>query len=222
MTCLPVAPSRLPVGSSASIRLGPADEGAGDGHALLLAARKLRRIVADAMAEPDRLERRLGQRRTHRERPANSSGRATFSCAVIVGMRWNAWKTMPIWSRRSRARSSSPSGPRSLPATSTRPDVARSSPPADHHQARLAGTRRPHHRRNLAGRDVESDAAQDIDRAGIARHVEMHVGQANDRNCAMGSGSAKRAPGTGGRMKLQSRYGGFTAAVNSRIAASWR
>jgi hypothetical protein len=54
-------------------------------------------------------------------------------------------------------------------------------PACNHHQARLAGTGRPDHRRNLAGRDVERDATQDIDRAGIARHVEMHVGQANDR-----------------------------------------
>src|SRR6185503_12832051 len=37
---------------------------------------------------------------------------------------------MPTWSRRRRARASSSSRPRSWPTTSTRPDVARSRPPA--------------------------------------------------------------------------------------------
>ena len=41
--------------------LGPADEGARHGNPLLLAARELRRIVAEAMAEPDPLERRFGR-----------------------------------------------------------------------------------------------------------------------------------------------------------------
>ena len=52
--------SRLPVGSSASSSGGSATEGAGQRHALLLAARELAGIVAEAVAEADRAQRRLG------------------------------------------------------------------------------------------------------------------------------------------------------------------
>ena len=61
MTCLPVVPSRLPVGSSASSRsLGRLTK------ARATATRccsppELRGVVADAMAEPDALQRRLGE-----------------------------------------------------------------------------------------------------------------------------------------------------------------
>src|SRR5690348_14304947 len=54
---------------------------------------------------------------------------ATFWSAVIVGTRWKDWKTMPMASRRKRARPSSSSVARSVPATRTRPALGRSSPP---------------------------------------------------------------------------------------------
>ena len=60
--------------------------------------------------------------------PANSSGRATFSSAVMVGTRWNDWKTMPMLLPRMTASSSSLRPMKSWPATRTAPDVARSSP----------------------------------------------------------------------------------------------
>src|SRR5580658_2473679 len=47
----------------------------------------------------------------------------------MVGMRWKAWKTMPMVSRRKRASPSSSSVPRSMPATATRPPLGRSRPP---------------------------------------------------------------------------------------------
>src|SRR5580658_4229888 len=47
----------------------------------------------------------------------------------MVGMRWKAWKTMPMASRRKRARPSSSRVPRSMPATATRPRLGRSRPP---------------------------------------------------------------------------------------------
>jgi acyl-CoA thioesterase-1 len=87
-----------------------------------------------------------------------------------------------------------------------------------HHQARLAGAGRPDDRRNLAGCDVESDATQDIDRAGIACHVEMDVGQPD--NWLTDDGMRLGHTGSwDGLMKLQSGYGGFAATVKSRIAA---
>src|ERR1041385_6602503 len=60
--------------------------------------------------------------------PANSSGTATFSSAVMVGMRWNDWNTMPTWRPRKRASASSSSEPKSSPATVTVPVSARSNP----------------------------------------------------------------------------------------------
>ena len=125
---------------------------------------------------------------------------------------------MPIWSRRRRARASSSSGPRSLaghldPARGGALQAAR-----HHHQARLAGARGADHGGDLAGGDVESDAAQDIDHAGIACHVEMDVGEADDGD--------SRAIGRGGQagsgreaMNLGIGYGRFAAAVNSLLIA---
>ena len=56
-TARPERVSSAPVGSSAKIDVGLADERAGDRDALLLAARELRGAVAGALAEPDALER---------------------------------------------------------------------------------------------------------------------------------------------------------------------
>ena len=53
-------------------------------------------------------------------------------------------------------------------------------PARHHHQARLAGAGRPDNRCNLAGSYVERNTTQDIDRAGIACHVEMDVGETDD------------------------------------------
>src|SRR5262245_28228958 len=60
--------------------------------------------------------------------PANSSGSATFSSAVIVGTRWKDWKTMPILRPRTSASASSLRLAKSCPATRTPPEVARSRP----------------------------------------------------------------------------------------------
>jgi hypothetical protein len=59
--------------------------------------------------------------------PANSSGSATFSSAVMVGTRWKDWKTMPMCAPRASASWSSLSEESSCPATRTLPLVARSS-----------------------------------------------------------------------------------------------
>ena len=55
----PVRLSRFAVGSSASRRRGLADQGAGDGDALLLAAGQLGRAMARALGEADRPSARL-------------------------------------------------------------------------------------------------------------------------------------------------------------------
>ena len=57
MTSTLVRESRLPVGSSARMTLGLRDDGARDGHALLLSARELAGMVIEPLAEADALER---------------------------------------------------------------------------------------------------------------------------------------------------------------------
>ena len=80
---------------------------AGDRDPLLLAAGKLRRIVRKPLAEPDLAEAPLRARSNASARPASSSGTATFSSAVMVCIRWKAWKTKPISLPRKRASRSS-------------------------------------------------------------------------------------------------------------------
>ncbi len=67
--------------------LGPRRHRARQRHALLFAARQLARIVIDARAKAHRIEfcARLLERIASRQ--ASSSGTATFSSAVIVGIR---------------------------------------------------------------------------------------------------------------------------------------
>src|ERR1700704_354068 len=60
--------------------------------------------------------------------PASSSGTATFSSAVMVGMRWNDWKTMPTLRPRKRASASSLRLLSAWPATTTEPLSGCSSP----------------------------------------------------------------------------------------------
>jgi acyl-CoA thioesterase-1 len=86
-----------------------------------------------------------------------------------------------------------------------------------HHQAGFAGAGGADDGRNFANGDVESDAAQDIDRAGIACHVEMDVGEADDR--LAGVGRDGQAGSERENMNLRTGYGRFAAAVNSLLIA---
>ncbi|MEJ7618905.1 MAG: hypothetical protein WKF30_18465 [Pyrinomonadaceae bacterium] len=63
-------------------------ERAGDGDALLLAARKFRGPVAEPVVKPTRpSKRRVISERARRWTPPKARASATFSCAVIVGIR---------------------------------------------------------------------------------------------------------------------------------------
>ena len=66
---------------------GAGRERAGQRHALLLAARELRGIVREAVGETDLLRARACARAFASLTPASSSGAATFSSAVMVGIR---------------------------------------------------------------------------------------------------------------------------------------
>ncbi len=62
-------------------------ERAGERDALLLAAGKLGRIVMEAVALARRRQARVAARDSASGTPASSSGTATFSSAVMVGIR---------------------------------------------------------------------------------------------------------------------------------------
>ena len=102
--------------------------------ALLLAARQLRRIMVAPLGQADGVE--LARRRALKASatPASSSGTATFSSAVMVGMRWKDWNTMPILRPRKRASASSLELPSASPGdhdrAGIRPAPARPSPSA--------------------------------------------------------------------------------------------
>ena len=87
MICAPVVESRLPVGSSASSSGGLERQRPRDGHALLLAAGELDRIVVGPGGQADLAEQAAGRACSGEATPASSSGTATFSTAVSVGIR---------------------------------------------------------------------------------------------------------------------------------------
>ena len=80
--------------------LGTAGEGAGDGDALLLPARELRRSVLQAVLQPDGLDDLVEPRRVGLA-AGEAAGSAMFSAAVSVGTRLKDWKMNPMRSRRS-------------------------------------------------------------------------------------------------------------------------
>ena len=96
--------------------------------ALLLAAGQLRRIMMQRARRVRPRPARARARSSASATPASSSGTATFSSAVMVGMRWKDWKTMPTLRPRKRASASSSSVPRSRPRRRRVPVSGRSSP----------------------------------------------------------------------------------------------
>ena len=108
-----------------------------DGHALLLAARQLRRIVMAAVVR-GRLRRAAPGRGPRASlRPAISIGTRMFSSAVSDGTRWKNWKTKPIFAPRSAASASSSSAVMSVPPIS---DLARASARRARRSGRAAST----------------------------------------------------------------------------------
>ena len=129
------AASRLPVGSSQSRRRGPEHEGAGQGHALPLAARQLGRPVVEPVAEARpresssraRASRSAGAGTPPPARPAwaRARSRAREHC----GSRQWSWKTKPT-SRLRKAASSASARAKGLRAEEdTVPEVGGSSAP---------------------------------------------------------------------------------------------
>ena len=126
-----LALSRLPVGSSASSRLGsfarararatrccsPPDSR--DGAATALAA-----IPSSSRSSSRRLRACLGLA------PASSAGSSTLSATVMVDSRLKNWKTKPTCLRRSTAHADGDSPSTRLPRSQISPRVAGSRPPS--------------------------------------------------------------------------------------------
>ena len=140
---------------------------AGQRDALLLAARELGRIMADALREADGGQFRCARARASRA-PASSSGAATFSSAVIVGMSWNDWNTMPIRWPRNRASSSSLMRWIGSPSMKISPLSGRSSPAIVISSVDLPEPEGPIRPTASPARDCQADLAQYMDPGGAA------------------------------------------------------
>ena len=146
--------------------------------ALLLAAGKFRRIMVQPLAEADRRE--FARARAHRRRatPASSSGTATFSSAVMVGIRWNDWKTMPTLRPRKRASASSSSCAKVLAGDRDRAGVGPLQPRHDHQQRRFARAGRADQADRLAAPYMQVDIFEDMNAGRALPEREIDAGQA--------------------------------------------
>ena len=95
---------------------------------------------------------------------------------------------MPTCSRRNRASASSSMRLRSLARDHDLPPVGALETGEHHQQGGLARARRSDQPDRLAGRDVEIDAAQDVDRPRRGRHGQVQVPDLHQRNLRRRSG----------------------------------
>ena len=113
-------------------------------------------VHARAQAHRGAVPPRRGRRRP--ACPPVPAGVATFSSAVIVGMRWKDWNTTPILPRRKRASASSSSAVRSWPSARNPSARGALQPAHQHEERRLARPRRPDQPHRLALVHVQRDA----------------------------------------------------------------
>ena len=158
ITCSPVLPSRLPVGSSARMICGRGLERAGDGHALLLAARELRREMIGAMRQAD-----LGQQRARRRRRRRPGRRTRAAGRRSPAPSWSApggttGTRCRCCAPRTSASSSSPSRHEIVAGDAHRARRGPLQAGDDHQQRGLAGAAGADDGDRFARRDGEIDA----------------------------------------------------------------
>ena len=189
----PVAWSRLPVGSSASSSRGSRREGAGQRHALLLAAGKLAGQVGQPMRQARRrpapprpapsASRAPGQFQRHRDVLQRGHGRDQVKRLEHDADRVAAQPGQRVLVHRGDV----------LPGQARRcRQLARSSPASTISRLVLPDPEGPTMPDRLAGVDVEVDAAQDVDRPGGGRHGQVQVPDLHQRRCGAG-GNAETA-----------------------------
>ena len=104
-------------------------EGTGDGDALLLPTRHSTRSMVEPMGQAELGEELGGALFGGRRRmPPITNGAATFSTAVRLASRLNAWNTTPTRERRCSTSWRGDSAVTSTPSTTIEPDVGVSSP----------------------------------------------------------------------------------------------
>ena len=175
---------------------GAVDEGAGDGDPLLLAARKLARIVPEAMVEPHRGELFAG--------PIESVGRACELARrshVLDGghggdevecLEHDA--DVPPPEPRERVLVE---GREIFPRYLDLPGCRPLEPADDHEQGGLAGPRGPDDAQRFAGGEVEVDPAQDPDRPGRSGQGDGKTSQRYDGTMGGGGHGGSSTTGQG-------------------------
>ena len=108
--------------------------------------------------------------------PASSSGTATFSSAVMVGIRWNDWKTMPTWRPRKRASSSSLEGIEGGAVHHHLSAVGAFQSRHDHQERGLARAGRTDQADRFPRSDAQADILQDMHARGARAEREVDVG----------------------------------------------
>ena len=109
--------------------------------------------------------------------PASSSGMATFSSAVMVGIRWKDWKTMPIVLPRKRASRVLVELARVLSGDLDRAAVRALQSGHHHQQRRFAGARGTERGRPPRPTYIEGDVAQDMDAGGAAAERQIDAAE---------------------------------------------
>ena len=196
-------------------------ERAGERDALLLAAGKLRRIMMQPLGQADLgqfLARAVG---TASAAPASSSGTATFSSAVMVGIRWKDWNTMPTLRPRKRASASSSSRRRSEPATTIEPVSARSSPASTISSVVLPEPGRADQANRLAAPYMQVDVFEDMDPGRGAAERKIDAGERDGRAVAAVEMSFMW-PDAGVRLESAPRSYGKPGRKVQRLAAALR
>ena len=160
----PFAASRLPVGSSAKRILGPVDEGPRHRHALLLAARELRRVVVPAVAQSHPREQLL------RAGPPVLAPQLERDLDVLAGgERRDEVEGLEDEADRLRPHPGplvlAPGVARSRPSSTTRPRVGPVEPGEQAEERALAASRRAGDGQEAAGLELERDISENGDLA---------------------------------------------------------
>ena len=206
----------------------PGDEGAGDRHPLLLPARKLRRVMVEAMAETNRVE------------PLGRHGESIATPAELERQR-HVFERRHRWDQMKRLkddadRMASQPGQRVLaePAEIVAVDPDRSGgrpfeTAQHHHQARFARARRADQAKGLAGGDLERDPAQNVDGSGGAAQSKVNLVDHHERAALMQRaghvpsepGRAARQAGSRNAKPGERRRNGLPYGERRRVFNAW-
>ena len=195
-------------------------DGAGDGDALLLAARKLGRVVVQTLAESHCAQARVRRARTHRPQRRRARAAARRFPAPSWSARDGRTGTRCRCAGRGSGRARPRRGPRGrCPSTTTRPESGRSSPAMVISSVDLPepdGPTRP----TASPRPIlKEDALQDMNPRGAAAEAQIEVfeddglvGHAGQSDVSRGNGRSRRRRLCAWKADGPVSYGGRNAA----------